>query len=87
MSKKHKLDWDKMNKRDAMILKWAERNRSDLVDMLEEICLAGNEILKNLFLLLSIGFEAGRQFQKENSNLKLGCPNDYLPDDPPDSFD
>ena len=65
-----------MNLRDAEILKWVKKHRPDLV---EHVTPKGDRRIDDAFgLLLSIGFEAGRQFQAD-TKAELNNPNVYLP--------
>ena len=58
------------NKRDEAVLKWVKENRPNLIDLLEDVLAPGTRLITkqvdNLYLILSIGFEAGRQFQRDN---------------------
>jgi hypothetical protein len=62
-----------MPKNAQAIKDWIVKNRPDLalnVDMY---------LQQDAFiLLLSIGFEAGRQFQVDNPNLPLNSPSAYM---------
>lgn len=53
------------------IIKWCEKNRPELVDMIK------NTKDNSTILLLSIGFESGRLFQHDNKYEPLG-PAAYL---------
>lgn len=59
----------------ATIERWVRENRKDLIPMI------GRMKTENAFiLLLSIGFESGRQFQFENPRFPLGDPSGYSPE-------
>jgi hypothetical protein len=61
-----------MNLRTAEIQKWCKAHRPDLMQYVQE------NTPDAFALLLSIGFEAGRQFQSKNPKLALDNPNVYL---------
>lgn len=71
------------NKRDASILDWTEKNRPDLIECVrltyewkfEHFAIFNP--LGTLYLMLAIGFEAGRQFQKDNPELDINNPGAY----------
>ena len=56
------------------IAAWVHKHRPDLVSYLPMI-----ENNNSISLLLTIGFEAGRQFQKDNEHMPLNRPDLYLP--------
>ena len=62
-----------MNKRDAAIVAWVDDHRPELTPSIQQ-----SFENQGLRLLLSIGFEAGRRFQQENSEAELDNPNIYL---------
>lgn len=65
-----------MNLRNAEILKWCKKYRPDIIQYLTP---QGNPTADAAFaLLLSVGFEAGRQFQANNPKTELNNPNVYL---------
>ena len=65
-----------MNLRDAEIMKWCRKHRPDLI---QHITPKGDRRVDDVFgLLLSIGFEAGRQFQAARPKTELNNPNVYL---------
>lgn len=59
------------DKRDKAIWEWVEKNRPELIYRIKDTLSPGmREIIPNLkyfYLMLSVGFEAGRQFQLDNS--------------------
>jgi hypothetical protein len=64
-----------MNLREAAIMKWCEKHRPDLI---QHITPKGNQRADDAFaLLMSIGFEAGRQFQADRPKAELDNPNIY----------
>lgn len=63
----------KLPKNAQAIKEWIEKNRPDMVAEVDFL------LTQNAFILVSgIGFEAGRQFQKENPDLELNSPSVYL---------
>jgi hypothetical protein len=62
-------------------MKWLQEHRRDLIPMIEPaITGKGDPRANDAFcLLLSIGFEAGRAFQKENPTASM-MPDAYIPD-------
>jgi hypothetical protein len=65
-----------MNLRQEAIMKWCKQFRPDLI---QHITPKGNQSADDAFaLLMSIGFEAGRQFQADRPTAPLNNPNLYL---------
>lgn len=61
------------------MLDWCKEHRPDCLDQIEMISHgAGGDAA---ILLLSIGFESGREFQKDNPSIPLGGGAHYLPKD------
>jgi hypothetical protein len=61
------------------IREWVNKNRPDLKGTLEPVFnnTAPIESSNGIILLLTIGFAAGREFQKSNPDLPLS-PSSYL---------
>lgn len=57
----------------AAVEKWVGEHRQDLVPMLEQM-----KTNNGFILLLNIGIEAGRLFQRDNPNFPFNQPNAYL---------
>ncbi len=61
-----------LNKRDKAIMDWAKENRSELVRTLEQVIDSEGAFLpifrpfRDLHIMLQIGFDAGRKFQRDN---------------------
>ena len=55
------------------IKNWIEKNRPDMAHQID--ALMENDAM---ILLLTIGFEAGRNFQFENPTLEINRPSVYL---------
>jgi hypothetical protein len=55
---------------------WVRKNRPDLVGYLPMA-----ETNDAMILLLTVGFEAGRQFQHDNATMPLNQPEFYLSHD------
>lgn len=71
-----------MNKRDAAILAWIEKNRPDCVKSIKEIFdlytrKPHDDRPQGLMLIMYLAFEGGRQFQRD-TGAELGNPNVYL---------
>lgn len=62
-----------MDKRSEAIAKWLSENRPELMKFLPDV--EKNDVA---LMLLTVGFEAGRQFQKENPEFPLNSPHLYL---------
>ncbi len=56
------------------VLDWCEKHRPDLKPKIE----CWKDADSGVVLLLSVGFEAGRQFQHDNPDLPLDQPHLYL---------
>lgn len=70
--------WQGLNKRDRAILSWVEENRPDiLAQVIGVFELSGNSG-QAFNLIMSVSFEAGRQFQVDNSVIPLNSPGYYL---------
>lgn len=63
----------KLPKNAQAIKDWVEKNRPDMAHQIDAIIEDNNAVL-----LLTIGFEAGREFQAENPALELNRPSLYL---------
>lgn len=64
------------------ILKYVREKRPDCrgqIDRILELERAKEKAGTAALLLLVIGFEAGREFQKDNPNVPLGGGSHYLP--------
>lgn len=55
------------------IREWILKNRPDMAGQIDLLLKTDAAIL-----LLGVGFEAGRQFQKENPDLRLNSPSVYI---------
>ncbi len=63
-----------LNNRDRAILNWIKKNNPRLTEMLEQVIdsegifLPALRPFRTLHLMLRIGFDAGRKFQRDNPN-------------------
>jgi hypothetical protein len=69
------------NKRDESILEWTKQNLPGFVEYVRLIYewkfMRVLNPLRTLYLMLAIGFEAGRQFQHDNPTLEINDPDVY----------
>jgi hypothetical protein len=69
-----------MNKRDQAIMAWVRVHRADLLEHFERIIddgASGDPRAAGLYLILTVAFEAGRQFQADDPGAELDNPNIY----------
>ena len=59
-------------------MKWVREHRSDLLGSIEAVYAQSEHGQDSFLALMSIGFEAGRQFQHDNPELELNSPSVYL---------
>jgi len=70
-------------RRDESILDWVKKNYPGYTEsVVEGVLLSSDEKKgwpgsKNLYIMLVIGFEAGRQFQHDNPTLEINNPDVY----------
>jgi len=73
MNSKVSKNNSKIPKNFQAILDWCEVHRPDIRPMIES-----NRNVDAFVLLLTVGFESGRQFQHDNPNLPLNQTQLYL---------
>lgn len=66
------------NKRDQAILDWTQEHRPDLLPQVRKCLTPERELQETIYALMSIGFEAGREFQVNNPEVPLNSPSHYL---------
>lgn len=63
------------------ILDYCESKRPDCTESILHVLAMKGEQANAFILLISLGFEAGREFQKDNPKIPLGGGAHYLPKD------
>jgi hypothetical protein len=59
------------------ILDWVKEHRPDILDNVQTIIDKSSDVTAASCFLMTVGFEAGRQFQHENPDMEINNPGLY----------